>query len=70
MKDWDSIYEKLRQNSSQYRASQAASQSQSPDKMREIKGKGKMRAFEELRDPEQPGPSNAALSADAGTNYT
>lgn len=58
IKDWDSIYEKLRQNSSQYRASQAASQS--PDKTRDMKGKGKMRACEELRDPEQPGPSNAA----------
>ena len=58
IKDWDSIYEKLRQNSSQYRASQAASQS--PDKMRDMKGKGRMRASEELRDPEQPGPSNAA----------
>ena len=59
-KDWDLIYEKLRQNSSQYRASQKVSQSQSPDKAREMKGKGKMRASEELRDPEQPGPSNAA----------
>ena len=58
IKDWDSIYEKLRQNRSQYRASQAASQS--PDKTRDMKGKGKMRASEELRDPEQPGPSNAA----------
>ena len=58
IKDWDSIYEKLRQNSSQYKASQAASQS--PHKTHDLKGKGKMRASEELRDPEQPGPSNAA----------